>query len=55
MFRKFYPEAKEELVNKFVKAAEGLGKNLSPAAIQGHFMFYKAQPEDAIEYLHRLL
>ena len=54
MFRKFYPDANELLVAKFIETAKNLSKNLSPAAIQGHFMFFKTQPEEAIENLHRL-
>ena len=54
MFRKFYPEADELLVKKFADTAEDLKKNLSPAAVQGHFMFFKTQPEAAIENLSRL-
>lgn len=54
MFRKFYPETSEQLVDEFVKTAVELNKNLSPAAVQGHFMFYKTQPKEAIENLHRL-
>lgn len=54
MFKKFYPEANVQLIENFVKSAEELGKDLSPAAIQGHFMFYKAQPEYAIANLNRL-
>lgn len=54
MFRKFYPEASELIVNQFVQAAERLGRSLSPASVQGHFMFYKASPEDAIANLHKL-
>jgi len=54
MFRKFYPEANELLISQFGEAARGLKKNLSPAAIQGHFMFFKTDPEAAIENISRL-
>lgn len=54
MFKKFYPESDEQLAGEFVKSAVELGKNLSPAAVQGHFMFYKTQPKEAIENLHKL-
>ncbi|KAI9553057.1 hypothetical protein GHT06_020947 [Daphnia sinensis] len=54
MFRKFYPEANELLVQRFVEASKSLNKNLSPASVQGHFMFHKANPEDAIVNLHKL-
>ncbi|XP_032796005.2 mitochondrial chaperone BCS1 [Daphnia magna] len=54
MFRKFYPEASELLVERFVQASKSLNKNLSPASVQGHFMFYKSDPEDAIVNLHKL-
>jgi chaperone BCS1 len=54
MFRKFYPEANEHLVSNFVKEAEALNKAISPAAVQGHFMFFKTQPEAAIENISRI-
>lgn len=54
MYRKFYPEVNEMLVAKFVEKACSLEKKLSPAAVQGHFMFFKTQPEAAIENLSRL-
>ena len=54
MFRKFYPDANEILVSQFRDAAEGLEKDLSPAAIQGHFMFFKSDPAAAIEHVDRL-
>ena len=54
MFRKFSPEVNEMLVAKFVEEAGSLKINLSPAAVQGHFMFFKTQPEAAIENLSRL-
>lgn len=54
MFVKFYPDAEEDLVNQFVERAVELRKELSPAAVQGHFMFFKLQPDEAIKNLHRL-
>lgn len=54
MFRKFYPESSEELIEDFVRTAAKQEKNLSPAAVQGHFLFYKTQPLEAIRNLHRL-
>jgi len=54
MFRKFYPEANEHLVSNFVKEVEALKKNISPAAVQGHFMFFKTQPEAAIKHISRI-
>ena len=55
MFRKFYPQANELLVMKFVSEAEKISKNLSPAAVQGHFMFFKTEPEAAIENINRIV
>lgn len=54
MFLKFYPEANELLAAKFVEGAVSLGKKLSPAAVQGHFLFFKGQPHAAIENINRL-
>ena len=55
MFRKFYPQANELLGMKFVSEAEKISKNLSPAAVQGHFMFFKTEPEAAIENINRIV
>lgn len=54
MFKKFYPEANDSLVKEFVNTASALGKPLSPAAVQGHLMFFKSEPFAAVGNLSRL-
>ena len=56
MFEKFYPtEADGKMTEDFVKAASVIErKKLSPAAVQGHFMFFKTDPKGAIDNISRL-
>jgi len=56
MFQKFYPQYDgAELADQFVQAAGAVDRTrLSPAAIQGHFMFFKADPLGAISQIGRL-
>lgn len=54
MFRRFYPESSELLISQFLEAAEALGKELSPAAVQGHFLLFKNSPDLAIANISRL-
>ncbi|CAD6199646.1 unnamed protein product [Caenorhabditis auriculariae] len=49
MFKRFYISQSEDLCEEFVKKALALNADLSPAAIQGHFLFYKDNPKLAIE------
>lgn len=50
MFLKFYREPGndiEKLAQKFAEAVSSCGKKVSPAQIQGFFMFFKNNPEEA--------
>ena len=47
LFLRFYP-GQSALAERFVAAAGGLGRPLSAAAVQGHFMLYKEAPEQAV-------
>ena len=49
MFLKFYPNANPATANAFADKLVGLKKDISSAQIQGYFMFYKNQPEQAFE------
>lgn len=51
MFSRFYPQCPPEHAQRFVTMARKLnpGKSLSPAGVQGHFMFHKNDPEEAIK------
>lgn len=51
MFKKFYPDVDDSLVEDFVTTASKLGKPLSPAAVQGHLMFFKNEPFAAVQNL----
>ncbi|CAL4165816.1 unnamed protein product [Meganyctiphanes norvegica] len=54
MFSRFYPSAPDLLVHKFTEAVLSLGMCLSPAMIQGHFLIYKLDPQEAIDSLPQL-
>lgn len=54
MFKKFYPEVGDSLAKDFVNTAIALSKPLSPAAVQGHLMFFKNDPFAAVQNLSRL-
>ncbi|CAL4059031.1 unnamed protein product, partial [Meganyctiphanes norvegica] len=55
VFGRFYPDADNLLVQTFTKEALSLGIPLSPAAVQGHFMMHKFDPQEAINTLPQLL
>ncbi|PHZ13328.1 mitochondrial chaperone BCS1 [Rhizopus microsporus ATCC 52813] len=45
MFKRFYDN--EALANEFVEKIKG--KNVSTASLQGHFVYYKDKPEEAVK------
>lgn len=51
MFSRFYQD-KPELVNAFLEKVKG--KSLSTAGLQGHFVYFKDQPEEAIKHVDLL-
>ncbi|KAK2723602.1 mitochondrial chaperone BCS1-like [Artemia franciscana] len=55
LFRNFYPEASEALVEKFVSQCGEQKKNISAAAIQGHFLIFKNDPIEAVERIDLLI
>jgi chaperone BCS1 len=50
MFLRFYDD--ESLADKFVKKISG--KDVSTASLQGHFVYYKDKPEEAIDQAESL-
>ena len=53
MFKRFYPEADEESVDKFTEDVIALNVPISAAELQGFFMFYKGNSQLAIENVFR--
>jgi len=49
MFRRFYPEASEELEIQFCDGFENSG--ISMAELQGYFLFFKNHPEAAVQQI----
>jgi chaperone BCS1 len=49
LFRRFYEDVSEELVQKFRTKVINMEKEVSPAQIQGHLQLYKTNPKEAIE------
>lgn len=55
MFLRFYAgHGVEEKSKKFSDIIIKSGKSVSPAQVQGFFMFFKDNPEDVLENAHRL-
>ncbi|KAI8374100.1 BCS1 N terminal-domain-containing protein [Choanephora cucurbitarum] len=51
MFLRFYDD--EELAERFVQKTRG--KDISTASLQGHFVYYKDQPQEAVDNVDTLL
>ncbi|OBZ88790.1 Mitochondrial chaperone BCS1 [Choanephora cucurbitarum] len=51
MFLRFYDD--EELAKRFVQKTRG--KDISTASLQGHFVYYKDQPQEAVDNVGTLL
>jgi chaperone BCS1 len=49
MFKRFYPKAKDDLGDTFLHILIGMDKKVSMAAIQGLFLMFKNDPEQAIQ------
>lgn len=52
MFLRFY-EDKPDLADQFVRSLEG--KSVSTASLQGHFVYFKDKPQQALENVSLLL
>jgi chaperone BCS1 len=55
MFKRFYENVSEELINKFYEATSKFEKTFSPAELQKHLILYKDSPEAAIEHVNDLI
>ena len=53
MFLRFYPGVSEELATKFAEEVVALDVPVSAAQLQGFFMFFKRDPNIAIENVFR--
>lgn len=54
MFKRFYPNVNSSVASQFAKKLIESKKNLSPAQIQGFLMFFKNQPQLALDNAHDL-
>uniref|UniRef100_A0A914Y5B5 Mitochondrial chaperone BCS1 n=1 Tax=Panagrolaimus superbus TaxID=310955 RepID=A0A914Y5B5_9BILA len=54
MFKRFFENVSEELINKFSEATSKFDKSFSPAELQKHLILYKDSPEAAIEHVNDL-
>ncbi|ESO07531.1 hypothetical protein HELRODRAFT_75858 [Helobdella robusta] len=56
MFLKFYPHCNIQQANIFVQEIRQneIGKSISPAQVQGHFMLYKSSPKLAISNVNKI-
>lgn len=51
MFMRFYDD--EKLANEFVEKLKG--RDISTASLQGHFVYYKDKPQEAVDNINTLL
>uniref|UniRef100_A0A914DII4 Mitochondrial chaperone BCS1-like ATPase lid domain-containing protein n=1 Tax=Acrobeloides nanus TaxID=290746 RepID=A0A914DII4_9BILA len=54
MFRKFYNDVSDEMAKNFVEATKKLEKTISPAELQRHLIYYKLDPQEAIDNVHSI-
>ena len=54
MFRHFYPELPDPQAHAFVQKLRTHGKNVSPAQVQGLFMYYKEDGPAVVENVDKL-
>ena len=55
MFERFYPDETTEHAKQFAERVIASVKTISPAEIQGYFMFYKDSGQDALANSDNLL
>lgn len=55
MFSRFYPDASPLQASLFAKCSTDVRVPVSAAAIQGHFMVYKEDPQGAIDNIEQLI
>lgn len=49
MFRRFYPDEPEHRAIEFARRLKEITPNVSPAQVQGYFMFYKDDPQGVMD------
>lgn len=54
MFSRFYPDASPLLAANFAKCSKEMNIPLSAAAVQGHFMMYKENAQEALDNIKQL-
>uniref|UniRef100_A0A914Q265 Mitochondrial chaperone BCS1 n=1 Tax=Panagrolaimus davidi TaxID=227884 RepID=A0A914Q265_9BILA len=54
MFKRFYENVSEELINTFCEGTSKFDKTFSPAELQKHLILYKNSPEAAIKHVNDL-
>ena len=54
MFLRFYKVESPEIAKEFANSVMLHKKNISPAQIQGFFMFYKNEPRKVIENVSQI-
>lgn len=55
MYRRFYDDITDDLIDKFMEATSKLEKTFSPAELQKHLISFKDSPEAAIENVNDLV
>jgi mitochondrial chaperone BCS1 len=54
MFLNFYPGEKMDTSCDFAKSVVSKQKPVSPAMLQGYFMFYKNNPQEAVDNVEKI-
>ena len=54
MFQRFYPDLSLEKSHHFAELVLKRGREVSMAQLQGYFMFYKSEPDQALNNIDRL-
>ncbi|XP_023330537.1 mitochondrial chaperone BCS1 isoform X2 [Eurytemora carolleeae] len=54
LFKKFYPETKDDICNKFSHLVLQENINISPAQVQAHLLIHHESPEEAIRNIQAL-
>ena len=54
IFQRFYPDEPEHRALEFAQLVCAVGKDISPAQVQGFFMFHKDDAQGAIDNVHNI-
>jgi chaperone BCS1 len=55
MFRRFYPEQTQEMAKEFAEKILQTKPEISAAAVQGFFLFYKDQPHEMMKNIDKIM